>query len=423
MRTWAILGAILTFLAIWSGCTCKHQSEIAALATKYGEKPSHATPGVQPTSGAERAALSVALAGEKLTLSGNVPSEEARAQLLTEAKRLYGEGNIVDKTIVASVGKAAPEAWLTSALSALPWAKTVGFTVGEKSIALTGAVPTDKVKSDTVTLAKNTLGAGWTIEDRLRVGASGSATGTLLSEASDGKVALSGTLPSTDARDAVKRSAEKRLGADGFVESLKVAEKPSAVDPEWLAIAEKVAVWGKIAPVSLEEKTITLRGELPTESAKTARYGYVQKSVGDAWKVVDAMTVKSGSSAAPTPAAKANDTTPTNLEAFKGVEFETGSAEPTAKGKKLLDGAAKVMQTTGATRYEIAGHTDSRGNEVANLRLSESRAKAVLRYLVDKGVDEGRLDAKGYGATRPIGSNDSPTGLARNRRIEFTERK
>ena len=420
MRSWAIPAAILAFLAIWMGCTCKHRGEIEALAAKYGGKATP-TPGRTPSVATESASLSASLSGEKLTLSGVVPTEDAKAQLLAEAKRLYGEGAVVDEMTVAPKDASAPEGWLKGALAALPWAKTVGFALGGKEIALTGAVPTDKVKSDTLALAKKTLGDGWTIDDRLHVGSGGTAKGTLVSEAGAGKVALSGTLPSSDARDAVKRSAEKRLGEGGFTESLKVMEKPEPVDPEWLAVAEKAAVWGKIAPVSLEKDTATLRGELPSEAAKTARYEYVRKTLGVGWKVVDAMTVKPGASASP--AAKANDTTPTNLEAFKGVEFETGSAEPTARGRQLLDGAAKVMQATGATRYEIAGHTDARGNEVANLRLSEARAKAVLRYLVERGIDEARLDAKGYGAARPIAPSDSPASLARNRRIEFTELK
>ena len=69
------------------------------------------------------------------------------------------------------------------------------------------------------------------------------------------------------------------------------------------------------------------------------------------------------------------------------------------------------------------GHTDARGNDTNNLRLSEARAKSVLRYLVDRGVEEERLDARGYGEERPIAPNDTPANLARNRRIEFTEIK
>ena len=421
MRTWAIPLAIISFLALWAGCTCKHLPEIEKLAAKY-DAASTPKPGASPAAVAESAALTAALTGETLTLSGIVPTAEAKTEILARARSLYGEDKVVDAMTVAPDGRPAPEGWLKGALAALPWAKTVGFTASERTMTLQGSVPTDKVKSDTLTLAKKTLGAGWAIDDRLHVGAGGKAMGTLISEAKDRKVALSGALPSTEARDAVRAAAQKRLGADGFTDSLKVAETTSAVDPEWLAIAEKAAVWGKVAPVLLEDRTVTLRGELPTDAAKSARYEYVRKTLGAGWKLVDGMTVKA--SAAPSSAgASGNDTTATNLEAYKGVEFETGSAELTPRGKTLLDGAARVIAATGATRYEIAGHTDSRGSETGNLRLSEARAKTVLRYLVGKKIDEGRLEAKGYGATRPIASDDSPSNQARNRRIEFTERK
>ena len=420
MRTWAILGAILIFLTIWSGCTCKHEGAIAALAARYGASPS-ATPHGAVV--AERASLGVALSGDRLTLSGVVPSEEAKAKLLAEAKRLYGEASVVDSMTIAPDGKAVPDGWLKGALGALPWAKTVRFTAGERTMTLQGSVPTDKIKSDTLALATKELGAGWTIDDRLHVGAGGVAKGILLAQAREGKVALSGTLPSSEARDALKLAVEKRLGANNFTEELKVADKTATVDPEWIAIAEKAAVWGKIAPVSLENETATLRGELPSEAARSARYEYVRKTLGAGWNVVDAMTVKPSATPDAARDEKANDTTSANLDAFKGVEFETGSSALTDRGKILLDGAARVMQSTGATRYEIAGHTDARGNETMNLRLSEERAKAVLRYLVEKGVDEARLEAEGYGAARPIASNDTAADRSRNRRIEFTELK
>jgi OmpA-OmpF porin, OOP family len=369
----------------------------------------------------ESVSLQVALSGQTLTLGGQVPSQEAKAEILAKAKSLYGDDKVVDSMTIAPNGLATSEGWLKGALAALPWAKTVGFTATDKTMTLQGSVPTAKVKSDTLTLATNTLGAGWTIDDRLHVGAGGQATGSLDAEIKDGKVSLSGTVPSTDARSGIRNTATKALGADGFVETLKVAEKITPVDPEWLAIAEKAAVWGKIAPVFLDGKTATLRGEMPTTAAKSARYEYVRKTLGAGWKLVDAMTVKATEN--PSVQNNPNDTTAANLDAFKGIEFGTNSAELTSKGKSLLDGAARVISGSGTTRYEISGHTDSRGSETGNLALSEARAKSVLRYLLDKGIEEVRLEAKGYGATRPVAPNDTPSNQARNRRIEFTERK
>jgi len=68
---------------------------------------------------------------------------------------------------------------------------------------------------------------------------------------------------------------------------------------------------------------------------------------------------------------------------------------------------------------EISGHTDSVGSDDTNLQLSRRRAEAVSDYLKRAGVGAERMTAVGYGKTRPIASNDSEEGRARNRRIEF----
>jgi OOP family OmpA-OmpF porin len=68
---------------------------------------------------------------------------------------------------------------------------------------------------------------------------------------------------------------------------------------------------------------------------------------------------------------------------------------------------------------EVAGHTDSDGNDAYNMDLSQRRVNSVVKYLADKGVDTTRLVAHGYGETRPIASNKTKTGKAENRRVEF----
>jgi outer membrane protein OmpA-like peptidoglycan-associated protein len=70
-------------------------------------------------------------------------------------------------------------------------------------------------------------------------------------------------------------------------------------------------------------------------------------------------------------------------------------------------------------RLEIAGHTDSRGAHDYNVQLSQDRAEAVRRYLVEKGVEPSRLVAKGYGPDQPIDTNDTVAGRQKNRRTEF----
>ena len=70
-------------------------------------------------------------------------------------------------------------------------------------------------------------------------------------------------------------------------------------------------------------------------------------------------------------------------------------------------------------KVRIEGHTDSRGREAANLDLSQRRAASVRKFLVEHGVDEGRLDSEGYGQTQPIADNRTAAGRGKNRRVEF----
>lgn len=104
----------------------------------------------------------------------------------------------------------------------------------------------------------------------------------------------------------------------------------------------------------------------------------------------------------------------------KVVEFETESFELTETGQRLLDEISAALELVEAVRVEIAGHTDSRGGDEDNMILSQLRAQAVFDYLVSKGADAGRFDVIGYGETQPIADNDTDSGRARNRRIQFT---
>lgn len=84
-------------------------------------------------------------------------------------------------------------------------------------------------------------------------------------------------------------------------------------------------------------------------------------------------------------------------------------------------GEALSSDALAGYRFEIAGHTDDTGSEEANQVLSRERAQAVKDFLVEYyGIDPDRLVARGYGESRPVASNETEEGRARNRRVVFT---
>jgi len=102
------------------------------------------------------------------------------------------------------------------------------------------------------------------------------------------------------------------------------------------------------------------------------------------------------------------------------VTFETGTAVLRPESEAVLDEVARVMQAEPALELvEVAGHTDDTGTPELNQRLSKERARAVVAWLVAHGVAKERLQARGYGQSRPLAPNTDELGRARNRRVEF----
>jgi outer membrane protein OmpA-like peptidoglycan-associated protein len=108
----------------------------------------------------------------------------------------------------------------------------------------------------------------------------------------------------------------------------------------------------------------------------------------------------------------------------ENIHFENNKYELNRQDKETLDKIILVLNTQKHLRIEIGAHTDSKGSEEENLKLSQQRAKAVYSYILSAGVDASRLVSKGYGESKPlIVCNEkkpcSESDHAKNRRIEF----
>lgn len=105
------------------------------------------------------------------------------------------------------------------------------------------------------------------------------------------------------------------------------------------------------------------------------------------------------------------------------VNFAFGTSTLQDRATRTLDAVGAVLERHADVRVEVAGHTDAVGPDSVNQRLSRARARAVRTYLLNQfAIDADRLVARGYGEARPVASNDTPTGRALNRRVEFVVR-
>ncbi|HEU4407199.1 MAG TPA: OmpA family protein [Polyangiaceae bacterium] len=109
------------------------------------------------------------------------------------------------------------------------------------------------------------------------------------------------------------------------------------------------------------------------------------------------------------------------IQILKKIEFDTGKATIKPVSFPILEEVISLLRiNTNIRKVSIEGHTDSRGAYQMNKDLSASRAESVRRYIIDKGkIESDRLTSEGFGPDKPIASNDTDIGRARNRRVEF----
>jgi outer membrane protein OmpA-like peptidoglycan-associated protein len=115
------------------------------------------------------------------------------------------------------------------------------------------------------------------------------------------------------------------------------------------------------------------------------------------------------------------DKTSPRLELKNGttVLFATNSDEILPASDPLITDIADYMKKTAWTKIRVEGHTDSDGDNDANLELSKKRAESVRQALVAKGIADARVSSEGCGEKAPIGDNKTSEGKQENRRVEF----
>jgi OOP family OmpA-OmpF porin len=223
-------------------------------------------------------------------------------------------------------------------------------------------------------------------------------------------VVVAGTVPDEATRNAVLARVREVYGAEGVVDQLGVGAV--VAPPNWSGHVQKlVSPQLKLVSrgqLSINGNNVELSGEVGNEAQRQQLASDMATSLNPTYAVRNGLRVASQEQGV-LDAALAN----------RLIEFEPGSSVLRPAGRSILDDMADALLKLGGRKVEVIGHTDSVGGRDVNVVLSMARADAVRAYLSNKGIAPALIRTSGSGPDRPVASNDTSEGRARNRRIEF----
>ncbi|TCP07013.1 OmpA family protein [Caldimonas thermodepolymerans] len=224
------------------------------------------------------------------------------------------------------------------------------------------------------------------------------------------QVVVTGTVPDEATRASVLMRLHELYGRDRVVDQIAVGSV--VAPPNWAGYVQQMLV-PDLQRVSRGELTIQgnqvhLKGEVANEALRQQVASAMATRLNPTYTIRNALRVVASEQ-------------PLIDEVLRNriIEFEPGSSVITPQGQRILDELLPTLVQLSARQIEVIGHTDSLGARDANIALSFARADAVKNYLVSKGITPSRIGVSGAGPDRPIASNQTPEGRARNRRIEF----
>lgn len=341
-----------------------------------------------------------------LALAGDVPSPQAKIAIIDRA-----EGARIDDGTAFARG--APDGFPAAAAFGLT--QLAGLAKGrvaleDKILSISG-MASDGAARDKVVTALAALPEGFTLGAHEITAPSYDFT----AGSDPGTLTLKGSVPDAAAHAKLLDAARTAFVGARIDDEVKVqGGAPDGFGQAALAGLRQLSRLDK-GQLALSDSSLSLTGSALFPKAE----GQIRTALADLPK---GFSARSDIGAAP-PAA---GTDAAGCQALFGellgkgkIQFETAKAKIDGVSSGLLDHLVGIALRCPAQTIEISGHTDASGNEQSNLDLSKRRAQAVVDYLADAGLDRGHLTAIGYGATKPIAPNDTPDGMAKNRRIEF----
>lgn len=351
--------------------------------------------------------------GDKLTLSGAAPQPDVRAKLDREARGLVG-GTVTDQMSYARGAAPGFDSAALLALSQLGNLSEGKVSVTDGKISVTGTAK-DAAAKGAVDAALSKLPQGFSLAEN-GVKPPPVYSFNIFKDGSSQTVTLNGTIPDESSRQALVDHAKRTFFSDKIVDNLKVA----AGAPGGFTDAAKALFvqMGRLetGTASLTGTSVDIKGNALYSRAADNIRTELSNRLPQGFDVKTSLNVKAPLSAVSAPECQR---LLSGLLSKGKILFHTGQASIDQVSTGLLDNLVAASSRCPSSQIEVAGYTDSTGNDEANLDLSKRRAQSVVSYLVGAGFSPARLTAVGYGKANPVASNDTEEGREQNRRIEF----
>lgn len=210
------------------------------------------------------------------------------------------------------------------------------------------------------------------------------------------------------------------------------------VDIYLTPLAKQLVLSGEILDKKTSQKVAASKVEISYKPDRSVRYSltagdgaYSQNIDGLGWYLFTA-SAEGYLNATDSVEVASEDVTPVIKNVFltqievgltvrlKNIYFDFDKTTLKSESFVELDRVVDFLNRNSSVSIEIAGHTDNKGSDTYNQNLSQGRSQSVVDYLISKGIDPSRLEARGYGESKPVETNETEEGRAINRRVEFT---
>ncbi len=383
--------------------------------------------------------LTIASNAGIINVQGIVSDDETISRINKALVGKFGAGNVKDG-MSSFQGSEAP-AWIDGMLSMIDQLDGIRnpiLKVTGKDLVVAGTVNAEEIRRAKISAATRLLGDDLNIIDNLSIKEEAAVadqpadntSATVVSKvnkrpasieifSTSGNITLNGFVANNDQADSVRNGLNDLFGQE-YTDKLTVDD--SVATANW--IDEALSVTSELRDVNnfgvnVSTGQMLLTGSVSDRDAGRNLSITATEIAGSKLDILDNFSISNPIASGEEDLLAQSLMQELNALRTSNIIFNKNSTTLAPSAREVLDDVAAAILGYDDLVVEIAGHTDSSGDAVTNLKLSKERATAVRDYLVEKNVPASRLSPIGYGETTPISDNETSAGRAANRRIEF----